>query len=80
MTAAATSRSSPASTPDSLEPMNDHHFSYPVVVPLRGATISGHAVQDPAPVASPQAARRLAPPIRHAAAVTPARTQAALAA
>jgi len=32
--------------------MNDHHFTYPVVVPLRGTTISGHATtQPPAPVA-----------------------------
>jgi hypothetical protein len=32
--------------------MNDHRFSYPVVVPLRGATISGHARQSPAPTGS----------------------------
>ena len=32
-------------------PMNDHHFSYPVVVPLRGTTISGHAVHAQPPVA-----------------------------
>jgi hypothetical protein len=31
--------------------MNDHHFSYPRVVPLPGATISGHATQPPAPIA-----------------------------
>jgi len=31
--------------------MNDHHFSYPVVVPLRGTTISGHAVHAQPPVA-----------------------------
>ena len=31
--------------------MTDHHFSYPVVVPLQGATISGHAtIQPPSPV------------------------------
>ncbi len=36
--------------------MNDHHFSYPVVVPLRGATISGHATQSPAPTGSVYAA------------------------
>jgi hypothetical protein len=38
--------------------MNDHHFSYPVVTPLQGATISGHAAAAPAPL--PQ------PPVRHA--------------
>jgi hypothetical protein len=30
--------------------MNDHHFSYPRVVPLQGATISGHALEPSAPV------------------------------
>jgi hypothetical protein len=30
--------------------MNDHYFSYPRVVPLQGATISGHATEPPAPV------------------------------
>jgi hypothetical protein len=33
----------------SRNPMNDHHFSYPRVVPIRGTTISAHAVQAPAP-------------------------------
>ena len=44
--------------------MNDHHFSYPRVVPIQGATISGHATAPPAPVVSllPQ------PPIHQAAA------------
>jgi hypothetical protein len=28
--------------------MNDHHFSYPVVVPLGAMTISGHSTS-PAP-------------------------------
>jgi hypothetical protein len=40
--------------------MNDHHFSYPVVVPLRGTTISGHAVQAESPVAL----RPVEPPFR----------------
>jgi hypothetical protein len=30
--------------------MNDHHFSYPRVVPLPGAMISGHATEPPAPI------------------------------
>jgi len=30
--------------------MNDHHFSYPRVVPLPGTTISGHATTPLAPV------------------------------
>jgi hypothetical protein len=30
--------------------MNDHHFSYPRVVPIQGATISGHAREPSAPV------------------------------
>ena len=35
-------------------PMNDHHFSYPVVVPLGTMTISGHS-NSPAPsLGSPQ--------------------------
>jgi hypothetical protein len=33
--------------------MNDHHFSYPVVTPLQGATISGHAATPPAPLPQP---------------------------
>ena len=68
--------------------MNDHHFSYPAVVPLRGATISGHAVQSPTPhavqsptphavqsptpPASSQGARLLQPPVRHTTAAAPA--------
>jgi hypothetical protein len=30
--------------------MSDHHFSYPRVVPVKGATISGHALEPSAPV------------------------------
>jgi hypothetical protein len=37
--------------------MNDHHFSYPVVVPLPGAKISGHAAAPPAPVGLMQPVR-----------------------
>lgn len=39
--------------------MNDHHFSYPVVVPLQGVTVSGHSSHPPAPAVSPQAIRPL---------------------
>jgi hypothetical protein len=62
--------------------MNDHHFSYPVVVPLRGATVSGHAVQSPVPVASLLVPRLLQSPDRHVAAAAPVspRTVASLAA
>jgi hypothetical protein len=60
--------------------MNDHHFSYPVVVPLRGATISGHAGQAPSPIASLQAVRRHQPPVRHAAGAAPVRKAARAAA
>jgi hypothetical protein len=54
--------------------MNDHHFSYPVVVPLRGTAISGHATttEPPAPVAL----RPVQAPIRN----TPAPATARLAA
>jgi len=48
-------------------PMNDHRFSYPVVAPLRGVTISGHSSPPPAPAASVQAIRPLEPLTRHAA-------------
>jgi hypothetical protein len=48
--------------------MNDHHFSYPRVVPVQGATISGHAIEPSAPVVPllPQ------PPIHQAAATASA--------
>jgi len=44
--------------------MNDHHFSYPLVVPLVGVTISGHSSEQqehvgPLPPVSP-----LQPPVR----------------
>ena len=42
-----------------VSPMNDHHFSYPVVVPLQGVTISGHSSHPPAPAVSLQAIRPL---------------------
>jgi hypothetical protein len=47
--------------------MNDHHFSYPVVVPLRGTTISGHAVL----AQSPAALRPAQPPLRQTSAPVP---------
>jgi hypothetical protein len=39
--------------------MNDHHFSYPVVVPLQGVTISGHPSHPPVSAVSLQAIRPL---------------------
>jgi hypothetical protein len=56
--------------------MNDHHFSYPRVVPLRGARISGHAIEPPAPI-TPSPAQPLAP---KAATAAPAPKLASLAA
>lgn len=53
--------------------MNTHHFSYPVVVPLRGLTISGHSTLPPAPVGTPDRVRPLRPlVIRSATASAPA--------
>jgi len=49
--------------------MNDHHFTYPRVVPVRGTTISAHAVQAPPP--APVALQRLRPPARQAFVPTP---------
>jgi hypothetical protein len=60
--------------------MNDHHFSYPVVTPLQGATISGHAAPPPAPTDSLQAARLAQTSVRHPVAAAPVRTLASLAA
>jgi hypothetical protein len=37
--------------------MNDHHFSYPVVVPLRGVTISGHSSVPEVPIGRLQTSR-----------------------
>ena len=45
--------------------MNDHHFSYPVVIPLQGVTISGHSSHPPAPAVSLQAIRPLQPVVRY---------------
>jgi hypothetical protein len=61
--------------------MNEHHFSYPVVVPLRGVTISGHSSDPPAPAGSLQAIRPLQPLVRQAfdAAPAPGRAVVALA-
>jgi len=47
--------------------MNDHHFSYPIVVPLQGTTISGHAVHAHPPIAL----RPVQPPFRQTSAPTP---------
>jgi|HubBroStandDraft_6_1064221.scaffolds.fasta_scaffold00805_16 hypothetical protein len=41
--------------------MNDHHFSYPVVIPLQGVTISGHSSHPPAPAVSLQTVRPIQP-------------------
>jgi hypothetical protein len=60
-------RLSYAAIPQLHTPMNDHHFSYPVVVPLRGTTISGHAVQAQSPVGL----RPAQPPLRPPAPPTP---------
>jgi len=53
--------------------MNDHHFSYPVVVPLGAMTISGHSTNPAPPHGSPQAPRRLQTVVRRgtAALVSP---------
>jgi len=59
--------------------MNDHHFSYPVVVPLRGVTISGHSSPPPAPAGAMQAIRPLSPVIRHLANAVPVPGRAAMA-
>ena len=47
--------------------MNDHHFSFPVVVPLRDTTISGHAVHSQPPAAL----RPAQPPFRQTSAPAP---------
>ena len=71
----------PTPIPASLRtPMNDHHFSYPRVVPLQGATISGHAVHPPAPIASLQATRLVQAPPRPSAPGAPAPKVTSLAA
>jgi hypothetical protein len=48
--------------------MNDHHFSYPRVVPLLGTAISGHATTPPPP---PVALRPLQASARQASAPAP---------
>jgi hypothetical protein len=62
--------------------MNDHHFSYPVVIPLRGVTISGHSSLALGPVGSLQATAPVQPLGPHApdAALAPRSAFAALAA
>jgi hypothetical protein len=72
--------------------MNDHHFSYPVVVPLQGVTISGHSSHAPGPAGLTEAGSPSAPRprvatvpfqgfVRHAghAAPAPGQTRLALA-
>jgi len=56
--------------------MTERHFSYPRVVPLQGATISGHATEPPPPVVPllPQ------PPAPQATLAAPAPRVASLAA
>jgi len=51
--------------------MNDHHFSYPVVVPLQGVTVSGHSSHPPAPPVSLQAIRPVQPVVRYAVDAAP---------
>ena len=62
--------------------MNDHHFSYPVVIPLRGVTISAHSSPPLGPVGSLQATAPVQPLGPHApdAALAPRSAFAALAA
>jgi hypothetical protein len=57
--------------------MNDHHFSYPVVVPLQGVTISGHSNHSLAPALSPLAMRPPHPVARHAVGAPPVPASAA---
>jgi hypothetical protein len=59
--------------------MNDHHFSYPVVVPLEGVTISGHSSPPPAPVAALQTIRPVQALVPPAAEVAPVPRSAGLA-
>jgi hypothetical protein len=57
--------------------MNDHHFSYPVVVPLGAMTISAHS-NSPAPsLGSPQARHGLQAGVRHAIVALPPPSAAA---
>jgi hypothetical protein len=56
--------------------MNDHHFSYPRVVPLPGASISGHAIEPPVRVVSLLAP----PPVPQVTKAAPAPAVASLAA
>jgi hypothetical protein len=51
--------------------MNNHHFSYPVVVPLGTMTISGHSTTSAPPLGSPQAPRPLQTSARHGSALLP---------
>jgi hypothetical protein len=52
--------------------MNDHHFSYPVVVPLRGLTISCHSSPQAAPVSALHATGPIQPLVRNTADAVPA--------
>jgi hypothetical protein len=56
--------------------MNDHRFSYPRVVPLEGATISGHALEPSAPVVPLMSH----PPVSQGAPAAPSPRSASLAA
>ena len=57
---------------------NNHRFSYPVVVPLRGLTISGHSSPGSAPVATRSRMRTLQTPGRFRLDAAPARARAVL--
>jgi hypothetical protein len=50
--------------------MNDHHFSYPRVVPLVGMTISGHSSEPPETVGTLQPAPPPPATVRRAGALT----------
>jgi hypothetical protein len=55
--------------------MNDHHFSYPVVVPLGAMTISGHSSNPVPSLGSPQAPGRLQTVDRHTSPALPSPAQ-----
>ncbi|MGO9496036.1 MAG: hypothetical protein ACLQA5_04885 [Solirubrobacteraceae bacterium] len=57
---------------------DNHHFSYPVVVPLRGVTISGHSSAGSASFATPSRVRTLQTPSRFRLDAAPAQARAVL--
>ncbi len=62
-----------------MSPNNNHRFSYPVVVPLRGVTISGHSSPSSAPFATPSRMRSLQTPGPFRLDAAPPQASAALA-